>query len=138
MTILVATDGSRSSERSVDYASKLASRMRDSLLIMHVTPVLSTTKENMIHLLKEELGSQEEAGKKYLRRAAAIAKRRGIKVEVKLVKGSPAEEILKEAEKGHEILVIGHHGKGKIHELLLGGVASKIVNLSKIPVLVVR
>lgn len=138
MTLPVATDGSNSSERAVAYASKLAARMGDSLLIIHVTPTLSSTKENMIRLLKEELGSREEAGKKYLRGAVSIAEREGVKADTKLVRGSPVEEILKEADRGHELLVIGHHGKGKVHDLLLGGVASKLIHLSEIPVLVVR
>lgn len=138
MTVLVATDGSSNAERAVAYASKLASKLGKSLLIIYVTPTLPTTKENMIRLLKEELGSPEEAGKKYLRRARTIAQKEGVRAEVKLMKGSPAEEILREAGKGYDFIVLGHHGKGKVHELLLGGVASKIINLSKIPVLVVK
>ncbi len=138
MTILVATDGSSNAERAVAYASRLAKKIGENLLIVHVTPTLPTTKENMIQLLKEELGSPEESGMKYLRKAQTIAQKEGVKAEVKLLKGSPAEEILREADKGYELIVLGHHGKGKVHELLIGGVASKVVHLSKIPVLVVK
>ena len=138
MTILVATDGSRNAERAVECASRLARKMEDSLVVIHVTPSLPTTKENLIQLLKEELGSPREAGEKYLRRARRIALDEGVEAEVKLVKGSPAEEILKEGEKGYELIVLGHHGKGKVHDLLIGGVASKIIHLSKTPVLVVK
>lgn len=138
MSILVATDGSHNAERAVAYASKLASKTGLPLVVLHVTPRLPSTKEEIIRLLKEELGSTEEAGEKYLRRALGIASERGVKAESKLLKGAPAEEILKEAEKGYELLVIGYHGRGKLHEFLLGGVASKIIHLSKIPVLVVR
>jgi nucleotide-binding universal stress UspA family protein len=138
MTILAATDGSTNAERAVRYASRLARKTGESLVVLHVTPKMPTTKENLIQLLKEELGTPREAGEKYLRRARAIAREEGVEAEAKLVKGSPAEEILREAEKGYELIVLGHHGKGKVHELLIGGVASKIVHLSKIPVLVVK
>jgi nucleotide-binding universal stress UspA family protein len=138
MTLLVATDGSPSAERAVAFASRLASRIDESLVILHVTPRLPSTKEEVIHLLKEELGSREKAGKKYLRRALAMAGEAGAKAETKLLEGSPAEEILKEAEEGYELIVLGYHGRGKLHEFLLGSVASKVIHLSKIPVLVVK
>lgn len=137
MTFLVATDGSPTAERAVAFAAKLASKTCSPLVIIHVTPQLLTTKEDVIFLLKEELGSREKAGKKYLRKALEIAEKAGVKARTKLLDGSPAEEILKEAEKGYEMLVLGSHGRGKIHEFLLGSVTSKIIHLSKIPVLVV-
>lgn len=138
MKILAATDGSTSSEKAVAVASELASKLNASLLIAHVTPVLPSTKEELITLMKEELGSPEKAGKKYLRRGKEIAAENGVKARTKLLEGSPAEELLSEAEKGYDMMVLGSHGKGKVHEFILGSVASKILQRSRVPVLVVR
>jgi nucleotide-binding universal stress UspA family protein len=138
MKILVGTDGSESSENAIAFASKLALRMDASLLIAHVTPVLPSTKEEFITLIKEEIGSPEKAGRKYLKRGREIAEKVGVKARTKLLEGSPAEELLREAEKGYEMLVVGSHGRGKVHEFILGSVTSKIVHLSRVPVLVAR
>ncbi len=56
-----------------------------------------------------------------------------------MVKGNPAEEILREAEKGkYDFIVVGSTGKGKINELLLGSVSSEVVHHAKVSVMVVR
>ena len=138
MKILVGTDGSESSENTIALASKLARRMDASLFIAHVTPVLPSTKEELITLMKEEIGSPEKAGIKYLKKGLEIAGEAGVKARTKLLGGSPAEELLMEAEKGYEMLVVGSHGRGKVHEFILGSVTSKIIHRSKIPVLLVR
>ncbi len=138
MKILVGTDGSGSSDNAIAIASDLARRMGATLLIAHVTPVMPSTKEEFITLMKEEIGSPEEAGRKYLKRGLEIAENAGVKARTKLLEGSPAEELLREAEEGYEMLVVGSHGRGKVYEFILGGVTSKVVHRSRVPVLVVR
>ncbi|PKN40155.1 MAG: hypothetical protein CVU60_17350 [Deltaproteobacteria bacterium HGW-Deltaproteobacteria-18] len=51
--------------------------------------------------------------------------------------GDPAERILEEIA-GHDLVVMGAHGRGVFANMLLGSVASKIVRLSPVPVLTVR
>lgn len=137
MKILVATDGSEGSEKAVEFASRLASESGSTVTILHVTPKIRTTKEDVITLLKKEIGSPQEAGEKYLIKARKIAEKRGIKTKTKLLAGDPLDEILKEADK-HDIVAVGSQGLGAIDRFLLGSVSSELVQKSKTPVLVVR
>lgn len=137
MKILVTTDGSKGSENATRFASKLAIESDSSITLLHVIPKIGTTKEDVITLLKEEIGSPDEAGKKYLENGSKIASEFGIKADTKLLNGAPLEEILKEAE-NYDLVVTGSHGLGAIDRFLLGSVSSELVHNSKVPVLVVR
>ena len=138
MKFLVAIDGSETSENAVYFASKLARESNSEITIIYVIPTIWGTKEDIIVLVKEEIGNPEKIGKKYLERALNIAKKNGVIADKKLLQGNPVKEILKEAEKGYDMIILGYHGKGKINELLMGSVASKVLRLSKLPVLFVR
>ena len=137
MKILVTTDGSEGSENAIRFAAKLASESNSSITLLHVIPKVKTTKEDIITLLKEEIGSPEEAGKKYLEKGSKITEKRSIKTKTKLMDGNPLEEILKEVE-NYDLVVTGSHGLGAIDRFLLGSVSSELVHKSKTPVLVVR
>jgi nucleotide-binding universal stress UspA family protein len=139
MKILVGTDGSRCSEKAIEFASKLASMTSSSLTILHVVPMVASTKEELIKLIKEELEKPEEIGQMHLKKGAEIAKKHGIEAAKKLLRGNPADEILKETKVGrYDFIVVGSRGKRKINEILLGSVSSKLVHHSKVPVLVMK
>ncbi len=139
MKILVGTDGSICSEKAIDFAANLASKTSSPLTILHVVPHVPSTKEDLIELIKEELGSPEEIGQQYLEKGMEISKKHGVDAGWKLLTGYPAEEILNEAEKKkYGLIVVGSTGKGRINEFLLGSVSSKLVHHSKIPVLVMK
>lgn len=137
MKILATTDGSKSAENALRFAGKIASESHSSVTLLHVIPKISTTKEDIIILLKEEIGSPKKAGTKYLEQGRKIVEEFGIKAETKLLEGNPTDEILTESE-GFDLLVAGSHGKGKVDKFLLGSVSSELVHRSEVPVLVVR
>jgi nucleotide-binding universal stress UspA family protein len=137
MKILVTTDGSTYSEKAILFASKLASESDSSITLMHVIPKIETTKEEIITILKEEIGSPEKAGEKYLKEGIKIAGEHGLEPDKILVEGKEVEEILKESN-NFDIIVTGSHGKGKVDEILLGSISTELVHKSKVPVLVVR
>lgn len=137
MKILIAIDGSEGSKKAIKFASNLAKESDSSVTLLHVIPKIETTKEEIIILLKEEIGSSEKAGKRYLEDGKKIAEESGIKAETKLLEGHEVEEILKESE-NFDLIVTGSQGKGKVDKFLLGSVSSDLVHKSKVPVLVVK
>ncbi|WP_456475517.1 universal stress protein [Candidatus Pyrohabitans sp.] len=138
MRILVCIDGSEGSLKALRFAMRLAKDSGYSISLLHVVPKLPTTKEEVIRLIKEELGSPEEAGRRYLEKARQIAEEEGVPVqEVILKEGNPVEEILK-AEEDYDLVLVGSRGMGRVNRLLLGSVSSKLVAASSKPVLVVR
>jgi len=54
-----------------------------------------------------------------------------------LARGNPAKEILR-VPKNYDLIVIGSRGLGGFEELLLGSVASGVLQRSLVPVLAVR
>ncbi|TAN46860.1 MAG: universal stress protein, partial [Candidatus Methanoperedens sp.] len=62
-----------------------------------------------------------------------------LSVEKWIVKGHPAEEILKLAdEQSVDMIVMGTLGRSGIEKFVLGSVADKVIRNSRIPVLTVR
>ena len=137
MKILVAIDGSECSVRAVEFAAKLASVSGSAMRVLNVVPHVKTTKEDLIILMKEELGSPEKAGKKYLDYAKEVAQKEGVTPEIILKEGNPPDVIIEESA-GFDLLVVGSHGKGAFDELLMGSISRKIVHRAKIPVTVVK
>lgn len=63
----------------------------------------------------------------------------GINVELKIVKGTPAEEILKEANEGdYDLVIMRTHGMKASRIFLLGSITNKVVHHINKPILVVR
>ena len=63
----------------------------------------------------------------------------GVKCELTVVVGLPAESILEAQERlGADLLVMATHGRRGLKRLVLGSVAEKVVRESAIPVLTVH
>ncbi|MEW6067049.1 MAG: universal stress protein [Nitrospirota bacterium] len=57
----------------------------------------------------------------------------------KVIKGDPADHLIKEAEKeGYDLIVIGHRNLANIKKLFLGSVSSKVVEYANISVLIAK
>ncbi len=61
----------------------------------------------------------------------------GIEAEGLLIQGATVEMVLEESEKLNvDLVVVGHHEHSFLHSLLFESVSAKIVNKSKVPVLI--
>jgi nucleotide-binding universal stress UspA family protein len=80
-----------------------------------------------------EAGIEEALRERLDSAVAGIPK--GVEVEAALVKGDPADVLVKEATHG-SILVLGSRGYGPLRRVLLGSVSSQIVSATPCPVLV--
>ena len=75
----------------------------------------------------------------YLEQAREEAERAGIRAEVKLRHGSPADEIVKAVtEERLDLLVMGAHGHGGIGDVFYGSTVGPVRHRVSIPVLVAR
>lgn len=124
--ILLATDGSEENKKAVIHAIEQAKLSGAELHAVYVLD-MKTDYEPKSYL-STDLSSVEN-----------IAKKEGINVKKWIVKGHPAEEILKLAkEKAADLIVMGSLGRSGIEKILLGSVADKVIRNSSIPVLIVR
>jgi nucleotide-binding universal stress UspA family protein len=136
--ILVAHDGSKSSDKALKKAVELATRFGASLTVLAVVPELYLTelsesdKQKIANSLSKETTDAMEKIRKSLS---------GKSIEVKTLvrQGDPAEKILETAQKMKaDVIVTGSHGRHGTKKFLMGSVSSKIVDYSRCPVFVVK
>ncbi|MDI6801740.1 MAG: universal stress protein [Thermodesulfovibrionales bacterium] len=136
--ILVAHDGSKSSDKAMKKAVEMSVCMNASLTILSVIPELYLTELTSVdrNRIFEALASETTEAMEKIRKSLSG---RSIDVKTLIRQGDPAEKILETAQKMKaDLIVIGSHGRHGTKKFLLGSVSSKIVDYSKCPVLVVK
>src|SRR5690606_17946016 len=123
--ILVTTDGSESSERSIGHAVELAKFLGAKLTAVTVTPPLQfLTVEGVVYPEDPERYQQmtDAQAKAALNVVANAAEAAGVPCElVQIESPQPYEGIIKTAEdKGCDLIVMASHGRRGISALLLG------------------
>ncbi|MDW5562184.1 MAG: universal stress protein [Methanomassiliicoccus sp.] len=130
--LLVCVDGSQYSEEAVRYAVGIAREHDSTINLMFVwTPPASAGQEMDIPL---EVPDQEVAR---LRGAERILDEAGLKHQLVLAMGNPADEILSESAKGYDLAIMGSRGLGSVNRFVLGSVTSKVSRSIKIPLLII-
>ncbi len=143
--ILVAVDGSNTSNLALQEAMKLAKEQQAALRLVHVvdeTPAYMTM--DTAYALADFQKAMREAGEKVLATCAATARQAGVKVDTKFVilevlAQRICDAINDEAKRWPaDLIVIGTHGRHGFNHLLLGSVAEGVIRLASKPVLVIR
>ena len=129
--IVLATDGSRASEKALQFLLHHCRSQRQGAAAVDVAVVHA-----MPLLRYPEL---KEAGHALVDRAAAQLEAAGFRAEPVFKIGQAADEILTFAERRKSDLIItGARGRGAIARFLLGSVSTKLIQHSRCSVLVVR
>jgi nucleotide-binding universal stress UspA family protein len=146
--IVVAIDGSPTSNRGLKVAAALAQEQKAKLHVVHVVeePRVPMSGEAALYLPEEFLQSvregQREAGRKVLARAEALARKEGATVNGILTKfagRSVAEAILSEVRTLRaDLIVLGTHGRRGLSRLVTGSDAEEVLRQATVPVLLVR
>ena len=152
--ILVAQDGSESSQRAAQAALELAEKLKADLVVLHAissptsyyhSTIASPTGMSLPAPSQHEI----DAYYAYARKVAlgivgeteSKAKKQGIhvKTEIPEAVSSIVETIVNHASKENvDLIVVGTRGLGGFKKLLLGSVSSGIVSHAHCPVLIVR
>jgi len=143
--IVVAVDGSETSGKALDEATKLAREMSAIILLLHVCEEMPIMWEpdgmNMI-LMQNSVKAVADAGKELLEKHSMQLAEQGMTVETKLVEaygGRIGNVISEEAQKWNaDLLVVGTHGRKGIAHFLIGSVAEDVTRTASMPVLLVR
>ncbi len=136
--ILVAHDGSKSSDKALKKAVDMAINSNASLTVLSVVPELYLTElpEEDRNRIAKTLEEETRQAMEKIRKSLS-----GKSIEVKTVirQGDPAEKILETAQKMKvDLIVTGSHGRHGAKKFLLGSVSSKVIDYSRCPVLVVK
>ncbi len=140
--ILVATDGSESADRAVDYAAEHAKTLGVELVIANVIGGYGLPESVL-----QRFGGQDVWLKELLKSQSASllteARSRALKAGLELIRlesreGEVAATLIQMAgELDVDVIVVGKRGAGRAAGLLLGSLSQKLVSLAPLPVTVV-
>ena len=132
--LLLGIDGSEDSYKAASFAADLAERLGASVTLIYVVSDKSTVgfiaKPTYVSEENVLAGGRLDRPKKYLQE-------RNIPFDTVVEMGDPADVILRMADRGYDAIVVGTRGLSGLREMVMGSVSQKIVQHSRIPVLVV-
>jgi nucleotide-binding universal stress UspA family protein len=135
--ILLAYDGSKSSEKALKKTFKIAEKFDSAITIMTVAPELYLTELLEVDrkgILEKIRTDAEKTMQKIQKRARQL---RTVKTVIK--QGDAAEEILKTAKRiKADLIITGSHGRHGASKFLLGSVSAKIIDHAHCAVLIVK
>ena len=141
MKMLVATDGSKNALHAVKYAIQLLGRMSEggsiTLISVHDDVALRHARrfvgKDAVADYLRELSEQDLAD------ARKALDKAGVSHDMIIRTGHVATEIVEAAERGKfDLLVMGSKGRSALKDLLIGSVAKRVAEISKVPVLLVK
>lgn len=137
-SILVPVDFGKSSQASADYANRIASRARASIMLLHVIDrtyaggLLNAVTRRSIRAKEQDWARQS---------LAALAERHEtsrVPIRCLVRDGAPAYEILRLAEtRNVGMIILGRPQRSVLSRLIFGSVIGDVVECSRCPVLVV-
>lgn len=141
--ILVAVDGSEQSMQAAYYAIELAKKYDAELIALTVShiPLSSYGFGSRPDTIKHDREKDMLESKQWFRNIEDAATRHNVSLKTDLVDSQMSVEgtIVEYAEShGADLIVIGTTGRSGFKKVLLGSVASGVVNYSTCPVMVVK
>ena len=143
--ILVATDGSKLSQKAVTHAIALAQALGAKMTVFYASPdyPLPAYADGVVYepvSKKEYAALANQEAEKILSAIAQKAEAGGLEcATVHTIAPAPWEAILAAAKKAKaDAIVMASHGRRGVSALLLGSETQKVLARSRRPVLVVR
>lgn len=137
--ILLPTDGSEHSAKSVSYALAFAKLHSAKVVVVYVYSASGIGWRRGAALLESVRQTLEEEGQEIVTDVARQIQEAGLACDGLVVEGSPPEGILKAIEEETpDLVIMGSRGVGGFAGLSLGSVAETVVRHSPVPVLVVK
>jgi len=127
--LLVPIDGSPAASRAAQWAAGIAKARGAPVTLLYVIP--QETEEVKFTVSRG-------VGEPFLGPLLKSFRERGITVERRVEYGRPAGMIIHVAREGHDLIVLGHQGRGADATFSLGGVTDRVLHYAPCSTLVVR
>jgi nucleotide-binding universal stress UspA family protein len=133
-TIVLAVDGSESSDRAVEHATMLARDQGSTVRVVHVIEIAVGRGGGPVHLDEAALKAKFEQQTRELVEA-------GVDAELELhsaIAGGPAHVIAEVARRSNaDLIITGSRGHTAVAGILLGSVTHRLLHVSHCPLLVI-
>lgn len=138
--VLVALDGSPSSEAVLRFLLEIAGPLDMAMVLLRVLePVPPMPIEGTRHVTLQDVEARRREAEEYLTPIAAGLRARGVDVTFQVRQGRPDEEILAVArERGADLIAMATHGRTGLGRLLFGSVAEAVLRHATVPVFLIR
>lgn len=138
--VLVALDGSPSSEAVLRFLLEIAGPLDMTVLLMRVLePVPPVVIEGSRHMVLEDVEARRRDAEEYLAPIAAALRAQGVETSLEVRRGHPAEEIIAAArEQRADLIAMATHGRTGLGRLLFGSVAEVVLRHAPVPVFMIR
>ncbi|SEQ40681.1 universal stress protein [Natrinema salaciae] len=129
--VLIPTDGSDGTRRSINHGVTIASRFDATIHALSVVP------EGPLGTLQTD--EAIPAAERAVERVETEATREGVDTVTAVERGVPHEEILAYADDhGIDMIVMGTQGRTGLDRVLVGSVTERVVRMADVPVVTVR
>lgn len=137
--ILIATDGSETSQKAAKMGIELAQKHSAKIVAVYVA---DTSRLGYLPDYIQYSGMIRELmlkeGEEATDQVEELSKKAIVSCEKIILEGKPSDELLRlSKEAGVDLLVMGSVGRGGLDRFLLGSVAEKVTQHSKVPILLV-
>ncbi|RJO62501.1 MAG: universal stress protein [Dehalococcoidia bacterium] len=128
--IIVPLDGSAESEIVLPYVAAVATAFSNDVVLVSAAEQDTSEKSQQIESYLKHTAEELKSN---------IKKQPALNITTSLLKGKPADEILKyAAQKKADLIIIAGHGASGGNSKLMGNIATKILSASNRPVLLVK
>ena len=135
-------DGSEISYKALDAALFFSEKLGSNITAIHVMediPVTNIESQKLLNDMLEISAVCKRQGENILSKCSESARNRDLNVNTVLLKGNPASIILDFCKnEKYDLIIMGNRGIGKVKEIILGSVSSKILHNSTCPVLLIK
>lgn len=137
--ILLATDGSKHSNRAADAALSLAKEIDGVFVTLLHVSTTAPSRNRLINYQFDVKAALEDAAHEQIIHTEYKFKNADVPYKLEVALGDPAEEIVFASEEGgHDLIILGSRGLNKISEVLLGSVSHQVAHQAKCPVMIVK
>ncbi len=135
-SILVPFDGSGSSVKALERACTLSVNESAGIRVLYVIP----RYEEMVGFFRTESirKSLTAEAQKVLDLAKATAARHGAAIQTETGEGHAADEIIKAASAGSDLIVMGTYGWKGVNRAIMGSTTERVIMNASCPILVTR
>ena len=140
MKILVATDGSKNALRAVKHVVTLSTQFAKpasvTLISVHDDVALRHAQRFVGRAAVDDY--LREVSEKDLAEARKVLDKAGLKHDMVIRTGHVAAEIAETGSRGrYDLIVLGSKGRSTLKDLLVGSVPRRVIELARVPVLLV-
>jgi len=137
---LVPLDGSSVAETIIPFILDIAGPLDMEVVLLRVVePIPPMVIEGSRHVEVEDVEARRTDAEEYLAPIAVELRNKGVRVERRVRRGNPAEEIVAAArESGADLIAMSTHGRGGLGRLVFGSVAQAVLRHVDTPVFLMR